>query len=178
MVVQARPQQGLAAPGAWGPHMGYRGEMATPPPPPIFIIFGISMLIGGAAVGALGINEIQLHCDRAADVCTVTRRIPDRTDTVALAKVSAAKAVARPKAGEIDAVLVDGAGTAVLRMPVARAEVDRVVAELGELLAGTRDGVHHVETPSAVMIAGGALMLATGIAAITVGIRRMRAPAR
>ena len=45
------------------------------------------MLIGGAAVGALGINQIELHCDRAAEVCTVTRRIPDRSDVIALAKV-------------------------------------------------------------------------------------------
>ncbi|MBA3548344.1 MAG: hypothetical protein H0T76_17825 [Nannocystis sp.] len=152
--------------------------MATPPPPAIFVIFGICMLIGAAAFGALGINQMELHCDAAADVCTVTRRIPDRSNTVALAKVSAAKVVARPKAGEIDAVLVDGAGTALLRMPVARAEVDRVVAELGELLAGTRDGVHHVEPPSPVKIAAGGLMLVTGIAAITVGIRRLRASAR
>ena len=136
------------------------------------------MSIGGAAIGALGINRIELRCERAADVCTVTRRIPERVDSVALAKVRQARAVARPKAGEVDAVLADSAGTAVLRMPVARAEVDRVVVELGELIAGTRDGVHPVAEPSAVRIAAGGLMLVVGGGAIALGIRRGRARAR
>lgn len=153
----------------------YAAPMATPPPSAIIIIFGAAMSIIGAALGVLGINQSVLHCDRATDVCTVTRRIPDRSESVALSKVQQASAVARPKAGEVDAVLADGAGKPLLRVPVARAEVERVVVELGELIAGTRPDVHHVEGPSAVMIAGGGLIFVIGVGAITLGIRRRRA---
>lgn len=149
--------------------------MATPPPPAIIIIFGVGMLILGLALGILGINQSTLRCDRATDMCTVTRRIPDRTESVALSRVHQATAVARPKAGEVDAVLGDGAGQPLLRLPVARAEVDRVVVELGELIAGKRDGVQHIEGPTVALIAGGGLMFVVGVGGITLGLRRRRA---
>lgn len=148
--------------------------MATAPPPPIFIVFGVAMLIGGIAVGALGINRIELVCERATQQCSVTRRIPARTDTAPRTRMREAKAVSRPKAGEVDAVLLDDKGAAVLRMPVARAQVDRVVGELGEWITGGRDEVRHVEPPSPVMIGLGAVMVVVAVGAVVVGIRRMR----
>lgn len=148
--------------------------MSTAPPPAIFIVFGAAMLIGGLAVEALGINRIDLVCERATQQCSVTRRIPGRTDTAPLTRMREAKAVPRPKAGEVDAVLLDDKGAAVLRMPVARAQVDRVVGELGEWIAGGRDEVRHVEPPNPVMIGLGGVMVVVGVGAIVVGVRRLR----
>ncbi len=130
------------------------------------------MLVFSMAAGFLGFNQTELHCDRTT--CTLTQRIPDRTYTVSLAKVHEAKAIARPKAGAIDAVLLDDAGVAVLRVPTAKPNADRVVGELGELIAGTRTEVHHVEPPSALLIAAGALMLVIGLGAFGLGIQRHR----